>query len=144
MNASTASSCEQSEPERASDHVALPITSSLNSALQRVIERHRGKPVVIWADAVCINQFDIPEKNAQLKLMRDIYEHAVNTWIDLGEEHDGSQQIPDLLERLLESVPEKVHDYRDWIGRSTYLPEISLPSPESVWPPINALIRRPW
>lgn len=42
----------------------------------------------IWADAICINQSDIKEREAQVRMMSDIYSRASLTVIWLGEEDD--------------------------------------------------------
>ncbi|CAG9998511.1 unnamed protein product [Clonostachys byssicola] len=51
-----------------------PVTRNLNSALQSL--RSPLSPRVIWADAICINQVDILEKNSQIPLMGRIYTEA--------------------------------------------------------------------
>lgn len=41
---------------------------------------------VPWADAICINQQDIYERNSQVLLMRHIYEGAEQVLIWLGKD----------------------------------------------------------
>jgi hypothetical protein len=52
----------------------LPVTANLHSALQRF--RYRDRPRTLWADAICINQADIPERNLQVRQMQRIYQQA--------------------------------------------------------------------
>jgi hypothetical protein len=62
------------------------IGPSLHSALH-----HLRKPdceMFVWADALCINQEDIPERTQQVRMMGDIYAAASTTAIWLGEESD--------------------------------------------------------
>ncbi|CAG7556529.1 unnamed protein product [Fusarium equiseti] len=40
------------------------------------IEQNGDASVWFWIDAICINQEDIPERNAQVLRMKDIYENA--------------------------------------------------------------------
>jgi hypothetical protein len=47
----------------------------------------------IWIDAVCINQVDIPERNAQVLLMGDIYNKAQRVVAWLGEDLEGSMKF---------------------------------------------------
>lgn len=56
----------------------VSITKNLSTALEYAREHlHRRNPDLwIWADAICINQTDIPEKNQQVPLMRNIYAQA--------------------------------------------------------------------
>ncbi|KAK5715791.1 hypothetical protein LTR17_016622 [Elasticomyces elasticus] len=64
--------------------IKTPVTRSLHGALRRLRLAHRTR--VVWADAICINQADIAEKNVQVSMMGDIYKEAdcVNIW--LGED----------------------------------------------------------
>ncbi|GFF33938.1 heterokaryon incompatibility protein 6, OR allele [Aspergillus udagawae] len=52
----------------------LPITASLEQVLLRV--RLAESSRTLWADAICINQDDILEKNQQVSIMDKIYEGA--------------------------------------------------------------------
>ncbi|EQB47090.1 hypothetical protein CGLO_13799 [Colletotrichum gloeosporioides Cg-14] len=47
----------------------------------------------IWADALCINQGDVPERNAQVKLMGKIYGVASNTIIYLGHLTEDAAEV---------------------------------------------------
>jgi len=62
------------------------VTTNLGLALRFM--RLEDKERIMWVDALCINQADIPEKNHQVRQMRDIYLGAqwVVAW--LGEERD--------------------------------------------------------
>lgn len=62
---------------------SLELTGSLYNALRYF--RHRNRPVVLWADAVCINQNDIREKNSQVKQMGKIYSLAESTKVWMWE-----------------------------------------------------------
>ena len=65
------------------DDEAMHITQSLNSALLHLRDAHRSR--LIWADAICINQDDIEERNQQVKQMGLVYQQANHTVIYLGE-----------------------------------------------------------
>lgn len=47
------------------------MTTNPEAALCHI--RHTDKAVVIWADAICINQEDNVEKSYQVSMMKDIY-----------------------------------------------------------------------
>jgi hypothetical protein len=49
----------------------IPLTVSLHSALQSV--RDKEHPVMLWADAICIDQDKKLEKSIQMRLMRTIF-----------------------------------------------------------------------
>jgi hypothetical protein len=62
----------------------VDIKINLHSALHhlRLADRQRR----IWADALCINQEDLRERNSQVKNMGRIYKNASRTLVWLGEE----------------------------------------------------------
>jgi hypothetical protein len=69
-----------------------------------------------WYDALCINQEDIPERNAQVEFMVWIYAKVEGTFIWLGEQGEASTRSFDLIvkfakgkQRLGEEYWTKVH-----------------------------------
>ncbi|KAK3343592.1 heterokaryon incompatibility protein-domain-containing protein [Lasiosphaeria hispida] len=67
------------------DDLAIP-SANLDAALRQF--RYADRPRLIWADAVCINQNDIPERNSQVLIMAEIYRKAKTTlgWLGRGDE----------------------------------------------------------
>ncbi|KAI9651345.1 hypothetical protein NHQ30_001385 [Ciborinia camelliae] len=68
----------------------IPITQSLADALkyipmhwESIIEHEDTEPLLLWADAICINQNDTQEKNHQVPLMKRIYSSAEHTFCSL-------------------------------------------------------------
>ena len=57
------------------------ISCNLDAAIIQL--RREGNDVLVWIDALAINQSDIKERNAQTKKMRDIYASATKTMISL-------------------------------------------------------------
>ncbi|KAI1474590.1 HET-domain-containing protein [Daldinia eschscholtzii] len=93
------------------------ITANLGAALRDI--RNDVKVHHLWADALCINQNDIPERNQQVALMRDIYSSASSTIAHLGTLSPG-------VGYLLEQVPQ-------WIfgeSRTVYDAGIALEEPQ--------------
>jgi hypothetical protein len=74
------------------------VTENLMLALQRL--RSRTSAVVVWADAVCINQRNTEERNLQVQAMTRIYQKAVEVAIWLGPEADNSNMALELLRNL--------------------------------------------
>ncbi|KAF7922873.1 uncharacterized protein EAE97_011037 [Botrytis byssoidea] len=62
---------------------SFPVTTNLESALRHL--RYRDLPRVLWIDAICINQDDIPERNSQVKYMSTIYSKSSLVLAWLGE-----------------------------------------------------------
>jgi len=65
------------------DKKSLPITKNLYGAL-RDLQRDAVGDVRVWADAICICQDNLPERSAQVLLMREIYHSATDVQIWLG------------------------------------------------------------
>ena len=53
-----------------------------------------------WVDALCIDQNNIPERNAQVSRMKDIYERARTVVVWLGPADTDSDLAMDVIERL--------------------------------------------
>jgi hypothetical protein len=74
------------------------IFASLEKALHDI--RRHDASLVIWIDAICIDQRNVPERNIQVKMMKIIYEKAllVHIWIDVDIE------IPAPVLKILETI----------------------------------------
>lgn len=67
------------------DNVYVKVTKNLASFLWQIRQDlDPGMVLLLWIDAICINQQDIEERNQQLLLMRRIYERAETTIVWLG------------------------------------------------------------
>ncbi|CAI0644326.1 unnamed protein product [Colletotrichum noveboracense] len=82
------------------DERYLQIGENLFDALRHL--RRRDKSLRLWADALCINQFNLEERNHQVQNMRDIYASSTETVIYLGNDDGGTTNLSawNLLERL--------------------------------------------
>jgi hypothetical protein len=79
---------------------SINVTASLYSALRRIRQRNRAR--ILWADAICINQFSTLKKNHQIRLMKRIYQQARQVVVYLGEESDDSKLGFEAGRKLLE------------------------------------------
>jgi hypothetical protein len=84
------------------DEFCFEITVNLASALRRL--RLQDSIMLVWADAVCINQGDLGERSEQVRLMRSVYEKAGQVVIWLGEPTQVSKLAVKLVENA-EKVP---------------------------------------
>ena len=66
------------------------VTENLYQALRFL--RGSDEKRVLWADAICIDQTNIAEKNYQVQLMRDIYKNAQRTLIWLWRRNGGDEE----------------------------------------------------
>jgi hypothetical protein len=69
----------------------LRIRPSLLEFLSHI--RHKKLPIVLWTDAICVNQQDLKESGHQVKLMADIYRAAQIVFLRLGEDTHGVEKI---------------------------------------------------
>lgn len=77
------------------DDTPLRIRANLDSALRHL--RSEVDNVVIWVDAVCINQDDPEEKSWQVDQMRCVYSQAERVHVWLGPATDESDKAIDTL-----------------------------------------------
>jgi hypothetical protein len=93
-------------------------------------------PILIWVDALCINQHDLDERNSQVLLMKDIYSQAERVLIYLGPKHLGDadaiakiqqDQVPQSAEaaHVLLNQIESICQ-RTWFGRVWVAQELAL------------------
>jgi len=128
------------------DECVFWVTESLNAALERLQEYDRI--LLLWVDAVCINQADLEEKSAQVQQMDKIYGMAqlVLGWI--GPAADGS----DVALKALNYVGKACHDMPDGPAleeRRQFFDEILSKDPsvlETEFPTaqVAAIFIRPW
>ena len=57
----------------------ISVTRNLENALRRM--RNADQNMIVWADALCINQQDVTEKSVQVGLMGDIYAKGMRRYI---------------------------------------------------------------
>lgn len=74
------------------------VTTSLYGALDAL--RDKRSEVLVWVDALCINQKDNEERTKQIEMMTDIYRKAESVAIWLGPEADDSDAALRLLKGL--------------------------------------------
>jgi len=57
--------------------------------------------VLLWVDAICINQADIQERSNQVAMMLDMYKNARKTLVWLGEDEGCDTSLDDCLETVV-------------------------------------------
>ncbi|RDL31016.1 uncharacterized protein BP5553_09805 [Venustampulla echinocandica] len=82
------------------DGIKHPVTRTLEAALHRLRHEDGQKKLLIWVDALCINQNDLGEKAREVERMRPIYERAEQVSVWLGEHSEDSPLAWKLLKEL--------------------------------------------
>ncbi|KAK7967938.1 heterokaryon incompatibility protein-domain-containing protein [Apiospora aurea] len=95
----------------------MKVTASLHGALNAL--RKPDDSLLIWADAICINQNDKTEQSSQVQLMTQIYSRATSVIVWLGpESHDSNVAF-----RVIHALCEAADDpslVELWITSQTY------------------------
>lgn len=65
------------------DGHSFSVTRNLATALRYIRRPHTSR--TLWVDAVCINQYDVQERNVQVRRMGQIYSQASGVLIWLGD-----------------------------------------------------------
>lgn len=88
--------------------IPVPVSVSLHGALQAL--RRRDVSVLVWVDALSIDQQNQEERTQQVQLMRSIYLKADSVAIWLGPEEDGSTRAINFMGQIakLASNPAEV------------------------------------
>ena len=93
---------------------ALRVTANLAAALRRLCGSEATPARSLWwVDALCINQADVAERNAQVALMRRIYASAARVQVWLGGDADGSGAAMGLVRNLAEPAAAWTRASRD-------------------------------
>jgi hypothetical protein len=124
----------------------LPINASLDLALRRL--RRRDIKRRLWVDAICIDQYNVKERQIQIRYMCNIYRGAQRVIVYLGEEADGSEQMPELFRamayiRALSKSREADPNAR--LEHSDHTCDVTLClAGSSAWAAARAFYGRPW
>ena len=107
---------------------AFRVRPNLHAALKQL--RLPDKSRRLWIDAICINQDDSDEKNAQVSLMADVYSRAESVCVWLGEASTDSDLALNFISRVvnLDDFDRLVADRR---------------TPQE-WAALSSLMRRAW
>ncbi|KAK1831503.1 heterokaryon incompatibility protein-domain-containing protein [Podospora conica] len=131
------------------DSVAIiNITRNLHSALQNLRRSH--ETLVLWVDAVCINQADVPERNEQVRNIPKTYTEASSVIVWLGTDspaHDGNLSLG-FFHRLTELIAPDEADSQtaesSWRRRFETNRMVSTFLDDTKAVPIISFLERPW
>jgi len=104
------------------------VRSNLHAALRHL--RDSAHPIMLWVDALCINQKDDAERNTQVKRMAEIYNQASNVCVWLGIGDPNSKAALDSIPKMLDG--------------STFDELIEDESKSGIWQSLALLMRNQW
>lgn len=129
----------------------IEITANLDAALRHL--RHRSERKVLWIDAICIDQRNEKERDAQVLQMREIFSRSECTVVWLGEADDTTADASKCIEILKstysnlsssqrESLAAELAaiNHRPWLLKICHSGYIQ----EAEWQALERLLRRPW
>ncbi|KAF5697604.1 heterokaryon incompatibility protein [Fusarium mundagurra] len=114
----------------------VAVTVNLAYALR--CARLPDKPVVIWADALCIDQANDEEKSVQIQLMGAIYQNAYKVLAWLGASDHDSDHAIDILNKMATAIKQE-QDLQDGDGSSIADGETSSDEEEPGWTMMGTL-----
>jgi hypothetical protein len=123
------------------DGVEIHIRQNLWSALWNIREVDRD--LVLWIDALCINQSDIKERSHQVQMMGKIFSYATRVLAWLGAEGGGSDEAIDAINRCHDPAWVAGTEITDSLG-AAFLERLS-PKPNDLLPllqKVEALLNR--
>jgi len=120
----------------------VSVQPNLFSALRTC--RHQYKPIIIWVDALCINQSDISERNSQVAMMKSIYQNAYQVVIWLGEASDNSDLAFLWIGRLKSAFDELKARPHTPISELELFNLIKDTAFDNHWVALRALLYRPY
>lgn len=92
------------------------------------------EPILLWVDAICIDQSNIKERNHQVSHMHMLYQRAEQVIVWLGLEADDSKKAMKFLERL--------YAYKDEIP--IFWATLTLSDLFEYLPPLSRMLLRPY
>ncbi|PMD29634.1 HET-domain-containing protein [Hyaloscypha variabilis F] len=106
------------------------VTLNLRTALEHIRQEHEA--VIIWVDAVCIDQTNHEEKSQQVQIMTEIYASAECTTVWLGPAADGSDEIIEKCNQIGEKLARpKTADGMDVPGLTDLVAELNVVAAET-------------
>lgn len=91
-----------------------PLDVPASSARVLKAMRQGKRDRLLWIDAVCINQDDIQERNAQVAIMADIYANTSRTLVWLGESDSWTSTAVRTVGKILDDARGETKGFRDF------------------------------
>ena len=131
------------------DEQKLPVTPSVAIALRYL--RYQHAPRRLWIDQICINQADLDERSAQVRIMGKIYQGAQQIMVWLGEASATSDRAIQFAHELTAAIsafersfPEAMVVWKDF-GKPLKSTNLHLPPEDGEeWIGLSDLLSNDW
>ncbi|KAH7310530.1 heterokaryon incompatibility protein-domain-containing protein [Stachybotrys elegans] len=127
-------------------YASLSVRQNLEGSLRHL--RSMDSERVVWIDAICINQADVVERNAQVSRIGDIFKKAERVIVWVGPSTDDSQVAIQTLDyigkQVVSTTDRRLAPAPDASEKTWYESSVQLPFDDKTWAAINSLLRRPW
>ena len=128
------------------EYLPVSISENLGHAIRSL--QLPDKPRLVWIDFVCINQSNLEERKQQVEIMYEIFSKASKVVAYLGDESDGSDNVPELLDtiraancRFMKEFPERKTEA--WTVEDLETLGLLSIKPEE-WKQLEKFACRPW
>ena len=116
----------------------LYVTKNLQKALQKF--QQMGEKLVLWIDAICIDQSNLEERSSQVQMMRQIYQCSHETFVWLGPASSDSDMAMEFMDELYDLMRSK-----KWrLDSSDVVLVGSFPYDSPKWLALENLVKRPY
>jgi hypothetical protein len=117
------------------------LTDSVSVILDTLLDD--GEILLLWVDAICINQANLKEKDQQLLLMADIYRRAKQEAVILGRAGDGSDIAMDFIVPLEQAIGE-LRSCQKQVSAECVVLRTGHAFPDPTWTSLSKLFSRRW
>ena len=123
----------------------LNVRPNLLSTLTTIQKLSTDNSQYLWVDAICIDQSNLPERSAQVSIMKEIYSNAQVVFVRLGEHDQGLHCAVELIKKLNTAAvlrKDKPHLKTIEIAKRADLPLVET---DHAWTDLYSLFfNRPW
>ncbi|CAE7175349.1 heterokaryon incompatibility protein [Pyrenophora teres f. teres] len=105
--------------------IEVQVTVNLEVALRHIREAH--EEIVIWVDALCINQSDVHERNKQVTRMKELYSKTQLVYAWLGDDTNGTvEAVFQHMSKVSSYFGGQIEELEDFFGEFRHYIESDL------------------